>query len=151
MVRRLWQTLAMARTLVERFDIAPYSDFSAKWSNFIGLVLFCIDTKLCKIICVWKLSPRSTQCTPLHSSAILIFCLKLKAKQFATCKICKHLETLAFFLKIFAIFWQTSSNYSEKVWFWSSAKECIIKISARVFQRVFSCKISFRYSRERAL
>ena len=26
-----------------------------------------------------------------------------------------------------------------------------MKISARAFQRVFSCKISFRYSRERAL
>ena len=66
-----------ARSLVERFDIEPYSDFSAKWSNYIGLVLFCIDAKFCKKICVWKLSPRSTQCTPLHISAISIFCKKL--------------------------------------------------------------------------
>ena len=26
-------------TLVERFDVEPLSDFSAKWANFIGLVL----------------------------------------------------------------------------------------------------------------
>ena len=36
------------RTLVERFDTESYSDFSAKRSNFIGLVLFCIDAKFCK-------------------------------------------------------------------------------------------------------
>ena len=30
---------APAPTLVERFDIEPYSDFPAKWSNFIVLVL----------------------------------------------------------------------------------------------------------------
>ena len=35
-------------TLVERFDIEPYSDFSAKWPNFTGLVLLCIDAKFCK-------------------------------------------------------------------------------------------------------
>ena len=29
----------------ERFDTEPYSGFSAKWSNFVGLVLFCIDAK----------------------------------------------------------------------------------------------------------
>ena len=37
-----------------------------------GLVLGCIEAKFCKKICVWKLSPRATQCTPLHSSAISI-------------------------------------------------------------------------------
>ena len=37
-----------ARTLVERFDIEPYSDFSAKWSNFIRLALCCIDARFCK-------------------------------------------------------------------------------------------------------
>ena len=42
-------------TLVERFDIEPYSDFSAKLSNFRGLVLFCIDAKFCKKIFVGKL------------------------------------------------------------------------------------------------
>ena len=39
---------AAARGLVERFDIEPFSDFSAKWANFTGLVLFCIDAKFCK-------------------------------------------------------------------------------------------------------
>ena len=39
-------------TLVERFDIEPYSDFSAKLSNFRGLVLFCIDAKFCNKIFV---------------------------------------------------------------------------------------------------
>ena len=34
--------------LVERFDIEPFLDFPAKWANFTGLVLFCIDAKFCK-------------------------------------------------------------------------------------------------------
>ena len=33
---------------VERFDIEPFPDFSAKRANFTGLVLFCIDAKFCK-------------------------------------------------------------------------------------------------------
>ena len=41
--------------------------------NFTGLVLYCIEAKFCKKICVWKLSPRSTQCTPLHSSKSTFF------------------------------------------------------------------------------
>ena len=40
-------------------------------------VLGCIEANFCKKICVWKLSPRSTQCTPLHSSAISFFCQNL--------------------------------------------------------------------------
>ena len=36
--------------------------------NFEGLVLGCIEAKFCKQICVGKLSPRSTKCTPLHRS-----------------------------------------------------------------------------------
>ena len=52
-----------ARALVERFDIEPFSDFSAKWANFIGLVLFCIDAKFCKWIFVGKLLTRSTRYT----------------------------------------------------------------------------------------
>ena len=39
---------AGAPDLVERFDIEPHSDFSAKLANFIGLVLLCIDAKFCK-------------------------------------------------------------------------------------------------------
>ena len=45
-------------------------------ADLTGLVLVCIEAKFCKKICVWKLSPRSTQCTPLHSSVISIFCQK---------------------------------------------------------------------------
>ena len=42
-------------------------------ANFRGLVLGCIKAKFCKKLCVWKLSPRSRQCTPLHSSKITFF------------------------------------------------------------------------------
>ena len=49
------------RALVERFDIEPYSDFSAKRANFRGLVLCCIDAKFCKKIFVGKLLTRSTR------------------------------------------------------------------------------------------
>ena len=34
------------------------------------LVIGCIEAKFCKKICVGKLSPRSTQCTPLHRFGI---------------------------------------------------------------------------------
>ena len=39
--------LRLACDLVERFDIEPYSDFPAKWSNFRGLALFYIETDFC--------------------------------------------------------------------------------------------------------
>ena len=35
-------------------------------ANLKGLVLSCIEATFCKKICVWKLSPRSTECTALH-------------------------------------------------------------------------------------
>ena len=38
--------------------------------NFEALVLGCIDADFCKWILVGKLSPRSTQCTPLHRFGI---------------------------------------------------------------------------------
>ena len=41
-----------------------------------------MEAKFCKQICVWKLSPRSTQCTPLHLSLISKFSLKT-AEMFA--------------------------------------------------------------------
>ena len=41
--------------------------------NFEGLVLGCIDADFCKKIILGKLSPRSTQCTPLHRSSISKF------------------------------------------------------------------------------
>ena len=39
-------------------------------ANLTGLVLGCIEAKFCKKICVGKLSPRSTQCTPWHRFGI---------------------------------------------------------------------------------
>ena len=38
--------------------------------NFGRLVLGCIDADFCKYILVGELSPRSTQCTPLHRFGI---------------------------------------------------------------------------------
>ena len=55
-------------TLVEGFDIAPYSDFSAKRSNFMGLVLCCIDAKFWNKIFVGKLSTRSTRFTNVYTA-----------------------------------------------------------------------------------
>ena len=46
-------------------------------ANLTGFVLGCIEAKFCKKICVWKLSPRSTQCTPLNRSQSSICCLKI--------------------------------------------------------------------------
>ena len=41
-------------------------DLDGATANFTGLVIGCIEAKFCKKICVGKLSPRSTQWTPLH-------------------------------------------------------------------------------------
>ena len=41
-----------ASTLLERFDIEPFPDFSAKLSNFTGLVLFCMQ--ILQINIRWK-------------------------------------------------------------------------------------------------
>ena len=46
-------------------------------ANVTRLVLGCIEAKFCKEILVGKLSPRSTQCTPLHRSRISIFSLTI--------------------------------------------------------------------------
>ena len=42
-------------------------------ANFTGLVLGCIEADFCKKICVRKLSPRSTQYSPLHRSKSRLF------------------------------------------------------------------------------
>ena len=60
-------------TFVERFDIEPFSDFSAKWANFIGLVLFCVDAKFYKKIFVGKLLTRSTRFTCFCTAQTSIF------------------------------------------------------------------------------
>ena len=77
--------------LVERFDIEPRSDFSAKWSNFVGLVLFCIDAKFCKKIFVGKLLTRSTRFTCFCTAQTSIF-----QKNFVT---------------FFRIFWQILQKF----------------------------------------
>ena len=51
----------------------PGQTGSSNATNFTGLVLGCIETKFCKKILVGKLSPRSSQCTPLHCSKITFF------------------------------------------------------------------------------
>jgi hypothetical protein len=51
------------------------NDFRTR--NLTRLVLWCIEAKFCKKICVGKLSPRCTQCTPLHRSLSSIFSLKI--------------------------------------------------------------------------
>ena len=79
--KRLWsyasqpraRTLQRGGTLVERFDIEPFSGFSAKWANFIGLVLFCIDAKFCKKIFIGKLLTRSTRFTCFCTAQTSIF------------------------------------------------------------------------------
>ena len=43
-------------------------------ANLKGLVNGCIEAKFCNKICVGKLSPRCTQCTPLHRSLSSNFC-----------------------------------------------------------------------------
>ena len=83
------------QTLFERFDIEPYSDFSAKWPNFTGLVLFCIDAKFCKKIFVGKLLTRSTRFTCFCTAQTSIF--------------------QKFFVKIFRIFWQCFAKFR---YFW---------------------------------
>ena len=64
---------AAVADLVERFGVEPFSDFSAKRANFIGLVLFCIDAKFCKKIFVGKLLTRSTRFTCFCTAQTSIF------------------------------------------------------------------------------
>ena len=70
---RPWWWPCSPRTLVEGFDIEPFSDFSAKWANFVGLVLFCIDAKFFKKIFVGKLLTRSTGFTCFCTAQTSIF------------------------------------------------------------------------------
>ena len=57
----------------ERTLGVPGGSVRGERANLKGLVLGCIEAKFCKKICVGKLSPRSAQCTPLHSSKITCF------------------------------------------------------------------------------
>ena len=57
---------------------SPLAAASLGRANLAGLVLGCIEAKFCKKICVGKLSPRFTQCTPLHRSLSSNFCSELQ-------------------------------------------------------------------------
>ena len=99
---RLWDA---AQSLVERFDIEPSSDFSAKCANFIGLVLFCIDAKFCKKYSLessWRDLPDLKAFAPLRPQYLS-----------------KDVSNLfAFFGKIFpqnAIFQHFASNFAQ-IW-----------------------------------
>ena len=95
-------TEAAARALVERFDIEPFPDFSAKWANFRGLVLFCIDAKFCKKIFVGKLLTRSTRFTCFCTAQTSIF-QKNFVKLFRIFgNILQHFVIFEFFSLIFA-------------------------------------------------
>ena len=89
-------------TLVERFGIEPYSDFSSKWSNCVRLVLCCIDVKFCKKIFVGKLLTRSTRFTCFCTAQTSIF-QKIFVKLFRIFR--QNLQNFIifeFFLLIFA-------------------------------------------------
>ena len=74
------------------------------------------------------------------------------------CILEKSRKTLVKFGENSAKFWQNFGKKQQKFQQFltkflrleSGAKECIVQISARAFQRVFTCKIWLRYSRERA-
>ena len=48
----------------------PGESVRGERANFTRLVMSCIEAKFCKKICVRKISPRSTQCTPSHRFGI---------------------------------------------------------------------------------
>ena len=51
--------------------VPPGGSVRGERVNLTRLVICCIETKFCKKICVGKLSPKSTQCTPFHSSLLV--------------------------------------------------------------------------------
>ena len=51
-------------------DAAPGGSVRGERANFTGLVLLCIEAADCNQIFFVNLSPRSTQCTPLHRFGI---------------------------------------------------------------------------------
>ena len=58
-----------SRTGVPQMSISIHE----KRANFTGLLLGCIEADFCNQIFFGKLSPRSTQCTMLHSSPVSFF------------------------------------------------------------------------------
>ena len=65
--------VAHRQTLVKKFDTESFSDFSAKSSNFPGLVLCCINADLCDQILIFQHFSRSTRFAILCTAQISNF------------------------------------------------------------------------------
>ena len=77
-LRRIRRLLRAARRAGRRARTRrPGGSVRGERANLKGLVLGCIEAKFCRKICVGKLSPRSTQCTPLHRSQCSKFASKI--------------------------------------------------------------------------
>ena len=91
------------------------SDFSPKWANFIGLVLFCIDADFCKKIFVGKLLTRSTRFTCFCTAQTSIFQKIFDSQTFShfSAKFCKissfskkiHQNLFRFWWKLIPKWW----------------------------------------------
>ena len=64
-----------------RFDTVSFSDFSAKWSNFRGLVLGCIEAKFCNQILIFQHFSRFTRFAILRTAQISKFQQILQKKK----------------------------------------------------------------------
>ena len=72
-IAALLRPYPLAAALVERFDIELFSDFSAKWANFIGLVLFLYRRQILQENIRWKaLDEIYKICMLLHRSDLNI-------------------------------------------------------------------------------
>ena len=101
-------------TLVERFDIEPFSDFTTKWSNFRGLVLGCIDSYDSNQIVILQGFSRSTRFAILCTAQISKFQQKF-VKLFSN--FCLNLCKIASFQHFFIEFCTDSDeNFSEFCW-----------------------------------
>ena len=85
-------------TLVERFDIESYSDFSAKSSNFRGLVLRCIKTDFCDQILIFQDFARSRRYAILCTAQISKFQQKL-GKELCFFQILQKNAIVSFFVQ----------------------------------------------------
>ena len=113
-----WSSSAAVRTrvktLVERFDIEPFSDFTTKWSNFRGLVLGCIDSYDSNQILILQGFSRSTRFAILCTAQISKFQQKF-VKLFSN--FCLNFCKIASFQHFFIEFCTDSDeNFSEFRW-----------------------------------
>ena len=84
---------------MERFDIESYSDFSAKSSNFRGLVLRCIKADFCDQILISQHFARSRRYAILCTAQISKFQQKVGKK---VRDVFKSLQKIAFFFTFFS-------------------------------------------------